>query len=259
MPKILGIVNLTPDSFYAPSRTDPGQICDVVRKMLDDGAWAVDLGAVSTRPGSSPVPLEEEWERLSPALGALAREMPGVRVSIDTFNSEIVRRAFDVIGPFAVNDISAGQMDPEMLPLTGRLGLPYIAMHMHGSPVAPSPTHGDVVEDVIRYFREFTLKAADAGISEWYLDPGFGFSKSVEQNWEVLHRLSELQCIGRPILVGISRKSMIWKRYGITPSEALPATRDAHVLALKQGAEVLRVHDVADAANTIRQLYPNEF
>jgi len=251
MARILGIVNLTPDSFYSPSRTAPGDVVSVAREMIAQGAWGLDIGAVSTRPGSTPVTPEEEWNRLSPALKALSREIPGVRLSIDTFHSEIVQRAFDLIGQFAVNDITAGLHDPGMLPLAGSLGLPMIAMHMHGSPFAPSPTSGNVVEDIINYFREFSSRAEDAGISEWYLDPGFGFSKTVEQNWEVLHRLSELKVIGRPILVGISRKSMIWKRFGISPEEALPATQAAHMLALLQGAEVLRVHDVAEAARTI--------
>lgn len=251
MPKVLGIVNLTPDSFYAPSRTDPGMVCDVVRKMFADGAWAVDLGAESTRPGCTPVPMEEEWRRLSPALEALSRGMPGARISIDTFHSETVRRAFDVIGPFIVNDISAAQMDTEMLPLVGKLGLPYIAMHIHGSPESPLPSPDPIVEDVISYFREFAVRAEEFGVKEWILDPGFGFSKTVEQNWEMLHALSELQIFGKPILVGISRKSMIWKRFGITPEEALPATRDAHLLALRQGADILRVHDVAEAVSAV--------
>ena len=248
--RILGILNLTPDSFYAPSRTAPGDVVSVASRMLADGAWALDLGAVSTRPGSAPVSEQEEWARLEPALLALRDSLPGSLISVDTYRSGIVQRVYDTVGRFIVNDISAGGMDSGMLPLVGRLGLPYIAMHLHGSPFAPSSTPGDVVEDVIAYFREFSLQAASFGISDWILDPGFGFSKTLEQNWSLLYRLSELQCFEHPILVGISRKSMIWKRYGITPAEALPATQDAHMIALRGGASILRVHDVAPAVQT---------
>ena len=249
MIRILGILNLTPDSFYAPSRTAPGDVVSVARGMLADGAWGVDLGAVSTRPGSTPVSLEEEWGRLEPSLVAL-RDL-GCVLSVDTFRSEIVSRVYDTVGQFIVNDITAGAYDPQMLPLVGKLGLPFIAMHMHGSPFAPSETPGDIVEDVLAYFQEFSLRASYAGISQWYLDPGFGFSKTLDQNWELLHRLSDLQCFGKPVLVGISRKSMLWKRFGITPEEALPATSAAHMIALQQGASVLRVHDVAEASRTV--------
>lgn len=248
--RILGILNLTPDSFYAPSRTAPGDVVSVASRMLADGAWALDLGAVSTRPGSAPVSEEEEWARLKPALVALRDSLPGAMISVDTYRSGIVQRVYDSVGRFVVNDISAGAMSADMLPLVGRLGLPYIAMHLHGSPFAPDPTRGYVVEDVVAYFREFDLRASDAGIEDWILDPGFGFSKTMEQNWELLERLSELRCFGRPILVGISRKSMIWKRFGITPAESLPATQDAHLIALRGGATYLRVHDVAEAART---------
>ena len=250
--RILGILNLTPDSFFAASRTSPGDVVSAVEDMLAEGAWGIDLGAVSTRPGSSPVSEQEEWARLEPALASL-RDL-GCVLSVDTFRSGIVSRVYDTVGPFMVNDITAGAHDPGMLPLVGRLGLPYIAMHIHGSPFEPEPTPGDVVEDVIAYFEEFSAKASDAGISDWFLDPGFGFSKTLEQNWELLHRLGELRVTGRPILVGVSRKSMIWKRFGITPEEALPATQAAHMVALQQGASVLRVHDVAEAAQTISRL-----
>ena len=248
MIRILGILNLTPDSFYAPSRTAPGDVVSVASRMMADGAWALDLGAVSTRPGSAPVSADEEWARLEPAL--LALRDSGFTLSVDTFRSEIVSRVYDTVGPFIVNDITAGAYNPGMLPLVGKLGLPYIAMHLHGNPYTPSETPGDVVEDVTAYFRAFALRAADAGIADWILDPGFGFSKTLEQNWDLLYRLSELQCLGRPVLAGISRKSMLWKRFGITPADALPATQAAHLLALQGGATYLRVHDVAEAAQT---------
>ena len=251
MIKILGILNLTPDSFYAPSRTPASEVVTSASEMLEKGAWGIDLGAVSTRPGHTPVSEEEEWRRLSPALELLRRELPGTHFSVDTFRSSIVQKVYDILGPFTVNDITAGALDPEMLPLVGKLGLPYIAMHIHGSPSAPEPTAGPIVDDVVHYFTEFEAKAVDAGIKEWILDPGFGFSKTIDQNWELLYGMGALKVFCRPILAGISRKSMIWKRFGLTPEEALPATQAAHLIALQQGATYLRVHDVAEAAQTV--------
>ena len=178
------------------------------------------------------------------------RQLPAI--SIDTYRSEIVRRAYEIIGPFMVNDISAGQLDPQMLPTVGRLGLPYVAMHMRGTPetMQQFTQYGDLLEDIKAYFRDFALKAADAGIADWLLDPGFGFSKTLEQNWELLRRLEELQELHRPILVGVSRKSMIYKALDITPEEALPATQVVQYAALERGARWLRVHDVAEAVYT---------
>ncbi len=294
---IMGIVNLTEDSFYAGSRTAAADALSRAQKMWADGATVVDLGACSTRPGAPQPSLEEEWSRLEPALREMAGHCPSgnsVRfalsgpshclsrppcertangplplpmcggahvpegqcpaISIDTYRSEIVRRAYEIIGPFMVNDISAGQLDPRMLETVGRLGLPYVAMHMRGTPetMQQCTQYKDLLEDIKAYFRDFALKAADAGIADWLLDPGFGFSKTLEQNWELLRRLEELQELGRPILVGVSRKSMIYKALGITPEEVLPATQVVQYAALERGARWLRVHDVAEAARTAR-------
>ena len=263
---IMGIVNLTQDSFYAGSRTSIADVVSRAQQMWADGATVVDLGACSTRPGASQPSLEEEWARLEPALREMAGYCRAKRtefpvgqypaISIDTYRSEIVRRAYEIIGPFMVNDISAGQLDPQMLDTVGRLGLPYVAMHMRGNPetMQQFTQYTDIVEEIKAYFREFSLKAADAGIEEWLLDPGFGFSKTLEQNWELLRRMEELQELHRPILVGVSRKSMIYKALGITPEEAMPATQVVQYAALERGAEWLRVHDVAEAAQTV-QLY----
>ena len=247
---IMGIVNLTEDSFYAGSRTAAADALSRSQKMWADGATVVDLGACSTRPGAPQPSLEEEWARLEPALREMEGQCPAI--SIDTYRSEIVRRAYEVIGPFMVNDISAGQLDPEMLPTVGRLGLPYVAMHMRGTPqtMQQFTQYKDLLEDIKAYFRDFELKAADAGIADWLLDPGFGFSKTLEQNWELLRRLEELQELERPILVGVSRKSMIYKLLGISPEESLSATQVVHFAALERGATWLRVHDVAEAART---------
>jgi dihydropteroate synthase len=253
--QLLGILNLTEDSYYAPSRVSSQEaLLERVGKMVEEGVDSIDLGACSTRPGAAPVGPEEEWRRLEPALDALRKTFPGLPVSIDTYWSSVVERAYDLIGPFLVNDISAGAYDPSMLPLVGRLGLPYIAMHLRGTPeTMQSLTDypNGVTEEVLRYFRKFSHRADDAGIRQWILDPGFGFAKTVEQNWTLLKELDRLQVLNRPILVGISRKSMIYKRFGITPEDSLPATQVAHFMALERGATYLRVHDVAEARRTV--------
>ena len=274
---IMGIVNLNGDSFYAGSRAAGADAIARARQMWADGADVVDLGACSTRPGSTQPSLEEEWSRLEPALKTLSYTKPAPSVyeprktgpsytksassvyepwiSIDTYRAEIVRRAYEVIGPFLVNDISAGEMDPEMLSTVGRLGLPYVAMHMRGTPetMQSLTDYDDVVAEVIRYFREFEKKAADAGIREWILDPGFGFAKTIEQNYELLNRLDEVSsAFSQEILVGLSRKSMIYKVLGITPEEAMPATQVLNYAALERGATWLRVHDVVPAVQTAR-------
>ena len=252
---ILGIANLTDDSYFAPSRVrDTDALLARVGTMLEEGADWIDLGACSTRPGSQPVGAEEEWRRLEPALQAIRQAFPETRVSIDTYWASVVERAYDCIGPFLVNDISAGALDAAMLPLVGRLGLPYIAMHMRGTPeTMQSLTEypKGVTAEVLKYFRAFAKRAAKAGVTDWILDPGFGFAKTVEQNWTLLEELDQLQVLQMPILVGVSRKSMIYKRFGITPEEALPATQVAHLLALQRGATWLRVHDVAEARRTV--------
>lgn len=273
---IMGIVNLTEDSFYAASRADVADVTARVRQMFADGADVVDLGACSTRPGSLQPSMEEEWSRLEPALLSIADEGDGLLrrqikrpmppeqaipfISIDTYRAEIVRRAYEVIGPFMVNDISAGALDPDMLPTVGRLGLPYVAMHMRGTPqtMQQFTDYKDIVEDVKAYFRVFSLRTADAGIREWVLDPGFGFAKTLEQNYELLGRLNELQELGHPILVGVSRKSMIYKLLNISPEESLAATQVVQFAALERGATWLRVHDVPEAVQTAR-LYESLF
>ena len=297
---IMGIVNLTPDSFYAGSRVPEADAALArMESMLAQGADVLDLGACSTRPGSYQPTLEEEWGRLEPILqeiagctppgacpppdkyrgrgpldtsprrgrsrqwegpeGAKRLESPGgvhPAISVDTYRSEIVQRTFDTIGPFIVNDISAGQMDAKMLETVGRLGLPYIAMHMRGTPetMQSLTDYDDVVEAVIDYFRDFSRKADEYGIQDWIVDPGFGFSKTLEQNYELLARLDEVVSAfpERETLVGVSRKSMIYKKLGITPDEAMPATQVVQFAALEKGAAWLRVHDVAAAVQTAR-------
>ena len=254
---VMGIINLTPDSFYAGSRTATNEFMPKVRQMLSDGADVIDIGACSTRPGAPRPSREEEWQRLEPALCELRMEAqvskpsgggqaPGSvlpAISIDTYRPEIVRRAYEIIGPFIVNDVGGGE--EEMLRAVGELGLPYIAMHGR-------EPKGDVIEDILDFFRDFAVRAEANGVKEWILDPGFGFGKDIDQNYEVLNRLDELKKAGRDILVGISRKSMIYKKLGITPEEAMPETLALERIALEKGASWLRVHDVAETVKMVR-------
>lgn len=251
---IMGIVNMTDDSYFAQSRCSAiDQAVARVGRMLDEGATIIDIGACSTRPGSLPVGAEEEWRRLEPVLKAIKTAYPDVRLSIDTYWSEVVRKTYGLIGDFIVNDISAGEDDPAMLPLVGHLGLTYVAMHKRGTPVVMQSLtdYSDVVGEVLSYFKFFAEKAFQNEISDWILDPGFGFAKTVLQNYELLARLDEFKTVGRPLLVGVSRKSMIYKHFNISPEESLPATQALHLRALQLGADILRVHDVAEATRTI--------
>ena len=252
--KIMGIVNLTDDSYYASSRClEVSSALGRIGTMISEGADIIDIGACSTRPGSLPVGEEEEWNRLKPVLLAVRKEYPSVTISIDTYWSSVVRKAYDLTGSFIVNDISAGEDDPAMLETVGRLGLTYVAMHKRGNPVTMQSMtdYEDVTGAVVRYFDDFAVKASQAGISDWILDPGFGFAKTIDQNYELLRNLSRFKSIGRPVLVGVSRKSMVYKKFGITPEEALPATQVLHLHALSSGADILRVHDVAEARRTV--------
>lgn len=252
--KVMAIVNLTDDSYFADSRCSGVEAAvERIGKMIDEGADIIDIGACSTRPGSLPVGEDEEWSRLAPVLKAVRTEWPDIRLSIDTYRSSVVRKAYEVIGDFIVNDISAGSMDPMMLQTVGGLGLPYVAMHIKGTPetMQSMADYNDVTSEVIEYFKDFGSKAAEAGISSWILDPGFGFAKTIDQNYELLGNLQSLRASGRQILVGVSRKSMIYKKFGITPEESLPATQVVHLQALMHGADILRVHDVAETKRTI--------
>ncbi len=253
---VMGIVNLTDDSYYAGSRcASASDVLSLVDSHIKGGASVIDLGACSSRPGSAPVGPAEEWRRLKPALELIRREFPSIGISIDTYHAAVVEKVHDLIGLFIVNDISAGEDDPLMLGTVGRLGLPYIAMHKRGDSMTMQSLtdYEDVTEEVSRYFMEFSEKAESCGISDWIIDPGFGFAKTVEQNYELLRNLRRLKDVpgDRRILVGISRKSMIYKPLGITPEEALPATQALHLAALQNGADLLRVHDAKEACQTV--------
>ena len=236
----MAVVNLTPDSFFAPSRVRAAQARDRIGELRTAGADIIDLGAVSTRPGAADVSLREEWRRLAPVVRAWDRDIP---LSVDTTRAEIVRRVYDCTGPFIVNDISAGEDDPDMLATVGRLGLPYVAMHKRGNPRtmdAQCDYPEGVVPALVAYFEDFARRAEEYGIAQWILDPGLGFAKSPEQNWEILEKLDAFRALGRPILIGAADKRF-------TGGD----TERAHRLALQHGADILRVHDVAAARETI--------
>lgn len=251
---IMGIVNLTDDSYFAQSRC--GGLEEALARvydMVEEGASIIDIGACSSRPGSIPVGAEEEWRRLAPVLREVRKEWPDLRISIDTYWSEVVGRAYDLIGDFIVNDISAGEDDPQMLPVVGRLGLTYVAMHKRGTPetMQSLTDYNNIVGELVAYFNGFAQKALQFEIENWILDPGFGFAKTLPQNYEILAGLNELKELRRPVLVGVSRKSMIYKLLDISPEDALPATQVLHLKALQEGADILRVHDVAEAVRTV--------
>lgn len=242
MTQIMAIVNLTPDSFFAPSRVRAEEAQERVRSLRAEGADIIDLGAISTRPGAADVSLREEWRRLAPVIRAWDGSIP---LSVDTTRAEIVQRVYDCAGPFLVNDISAGEDDPDMLATVGRLGLPYVAMHKRGNPRtmdAQVDYPDGIMAALTAYFTDFARRAEEHGIADWILDPGLGFAKTAEQNWEILEKLDALQVFGRKILIGAADKRF-------TGGD----TEKAHRLALSHGADILRVHDVAAARATIPQ------
>lgn len=250
----MAIVNLTDDSYFAESRClDVEAALGRISVLLDESADIIDLGACSTRPGSMPVGEEEEWRRLEPVLKSVRERWPDIQLSIDTYWSSVVRKAYALVGDFIVNDISAGTIDPQMLPTAGELGLTYVAMHIKGTPetMQAMADYQDVTAELVSYFSEFAMKSEIFGVKSWVLDPGFGFAKTIAQNYELIRNLAEFNRFGRPLLVGVSRKSMIYKRFNITPEESLPATQVLHMQALINGASILRVHDVAEARRTI--------
>lgn len=254
---VMAIVNATPDSFYSSSRTQSHDaVAERVRRVLSEGATIVDIGGYSSRPDATDVPVEEEWSRVEMALTATREVSSEVAISIDTFRAEIVRRAVAQFGEVIVNDITAGKGDETMLATVAELGVPYIAMHMRGTPqtMQQQTEYGDVVADVVSELNERlqAIKTAGIELEKVALDPGFGFAKTIEQNFELLAGLHKLKALGQPLLVGVSRKSMIYKTLGITPEESLSATQAVHWEALRQGATLLRVHDVKEAVETIK-------
>lgn len=254
-PQVMAIVNVTPDSFYAASRKC--SVHDVeqhVAAALEQGATMFDVGGYSTRPGAAEVSAEEEWRRVE--LGAaVVRNQTNLPLSIDTFRAEIAARATERFGEVIINDISAGEADKQMVGVVAANGLPYVAMHMRGTPQSMQSLTDyprGVVCEVVEYLRQRLEWFNEQGVERVILDPGFGFAKSMEQNYQLLARLDSVAALGVPLLVGLSRKSMIYKLLGVTPEESLPATSALNLFALERGATILRVHDVGEAADVVK-------
>jgi dihydropteroate synthase len=252
-PLVMGILNLTPDSFYKGFlHENQNQILALVEKMLKDGADIIDVGGQSTRPGSSRLSAEEELERVIPSIQAIMKHLPQTVLSIDTYHSKVARIAVE-LGVCLVNDISAGEWDESMISTVAALKVPYCCMHMKGRPetMQDSPSYKNVVTEVFDFLASKINACKDAGIVDVIIDPGFGFGKTLEQNYSLLKHLPEFKSLECPIMVGVSRKSMLYKTLQISAAQALNASTAAHAMALLQGANILRVHDVQEARETV--------
>lgn len=250
------IVNVTDDSFYEGSRTSGAEAIERrVASALEQGAAIFDVGGYSSRPGADDIPPEEEWRRVERGLTAVRRVAGDIPVSVDTFRAEVARRAIENFGELIINDISAGVLDPEIVDVAARYDAPYIAMHMRGTPQTMQSLvsyERDIVTEVCDYFGRRIGELRARGVNRLILDPGFGFAKSVEQNYELMAGLRRLCDMGYPVLSGVSRKSMIYRLLNITPQEALAGTAALNWESLRQGATILRVHDTREAADMVR-------
>jgi dihydropteroate synthase len=255
VPRVMGILNITPDSFYKGSRynTD-GEIIKAASVMLEDGADILDIGGYSSRPGAKDITIEEESGRVLKAIRLINREFPDAVISVDTLRADVAREAVTDCGAKIINDISGGEGDPGMFETVEKLNVPYVLMHMRGNPLTmqDNPVYDDVVADILKWFGEKIFNLRSAGIKDIIIDPGIGFGKTTEQNFELLRRLSDFSITGLPLLVGLSRKGMIWKTLDITPDDALNGTTALNAVALMNGADILRVHDVKEAVQTIK-------
>jgi dihydropteroate synthase len=255
IPKVMGILNITPDSFFGASRYNTDEeIISAAGKMLDDGAAILDVGGYSSRPGAADVSADDERSRVIRAIRLIKGTFSDSVISVDTFRSEIALEAVLEAGAGMINDISGGDADTKMFSVAERLNVPYIMMHMKGNPATMqnNPVYDDIVADILKYFAERIFRLRSAGVKDIIIDPGFGFAKTIAHNYELLRRLDDLQISGLPLMVGISRKSMIWKSLGITADEALNGTTAIHAIALSKGADILRVHDVKEAVQTVK-------
>ncbi len=254
-PRVMGILNLTPDSFYDGGRyMNEKDILLRTGKMLEEGADIIDVGAYSSRPGAEHISSEEEKNRLTGALKALRKEHPGILISVDTFRAEVASFVVNEFNVNIINDISSGMMDPEMISVIALLRVPYIMTHMKGTPqnMQVNPVYQDVSKEVLSFLSERIRKAVDEGVNDIIVDPGFGFGKSLDDNYKMLRELELFGVLGYPVVVGLSRKSMVYKFLKLTPEEALNGTTALNTLALQNGASILRVHDVKEAIQTIR-------
>ena len=254
-PQVMGILNVTPDSFYAGSRSETEK--DITRRLhqiIDEGASIIDIGGYSSRPNAEHISMDEEMNRLRNGLEIIRKHSPNAIVSVDTFRADVAKMCVEEFGVAIINDISAGQMDKEMFSTIARLGVPYIIMHMKGTPqdMQVSPQYDHFLKEIFYYFSEKVQELRDLGVKDIIIDPGFGFGKTLEHNYELMGHLEEFSLFELPLLVGVSRKSMIYKLLGTTPEEALNGTTALHTIALLKGANILRVHDVREAVETTK-------
>ena len=253
-PQVMGILNVTPDSFYAGSRTETEkEIIERLQLITNEGASIIDMGAYSSRPDAEHITAEEEMNRLRTGLNLVQKHQPEAVVSVDTFRADVAKMCVEEYGVAIINDISAGNMDASMFRTVAQLGVPYIIMHMQGTPqnMQTNPHYDNLLKEVFLYFAELVQKLRDLGVKDIIIDPGFGFGKTLEHNYELMNHLDEFRIFELPLLVGISRKSMIYKLLGTTPEEALNGTTVLNTLALMKGANILRVHDVKAAKEAI--------
>jgi dihydropteroate synthase len=255
VPRVMGILNITPDSFYTGSRVNTdSEIISAAIRMVEDGAAILDIGGYSSRPGAKDLSAKEEGDRVFRALKLIRKELPAAIISIDTFRSDIAKEAIEGFGVNMINDISGGEADIHMFDIVAQFNVPYIMMHMKGTPqtMQNNPVYEDVVAEILKWFGERIFRLRSSGVKDIIIDPGFGFGKTTEHNFELLRRLGDFSVTGLPLLVGVSRKGMIWKTLGISASEALNGTTALNAIALQNGADILRVHDVKEAVETIR-------
>ena len=254
-PVVMGILNATPDSFYAGSRTQTeAEIAARVHQIVDEGAGIIDVGAYSSRPGADDVPAEEEARRLRHALDIVRREAPDAIISVDTFRADVAKMCIEEGGAHIINDISGGTLDKNMFRTVARLRVPYILMHIQGEPhtMQQAPHYDNLEQEVFLFLSQRVDQLRQLGVADIILDPGFGFGKTLAHNYELMNRLEDFREFDLPLLVGISRKSMIYKLLGTTPAEALGGTIALNTIALMKGAHILRVHDVRAAVETVR-------
>ena len=248
-PRVMGILNLTPDSFYDGGKfTDEKSILTHVENMLRDGATFIDIGGYSSRPGAIHISEADEMNRVLPAIQSISKKFPEALLCIDTFRASVARRAIES-GACIINDISGGELDPLMFNTVADLGVPYILMHMRGTPqtMTTLTQYDNLLHDIVIYFQKKISQLQNLGVKDIVIDPGFGFAKTADQSYQILENLDYLQILGMPILAGLSRKSMIWKKLGTTPEGALNGTTVLNTVALLRGASILRVHDVKEA------------
>lgn len=253
-PKVMGILNVTPDSFYDGGQFDSDKrMLSQVEKMLSEGVDFIDIGGQTTKPNADLISVEEELQRVIPAVDLILKNFPEALLSIDTFYSKVAEESI-TNGAALINDVSAGSLDENMFKTMARLQVPYIMMHMRGTPQTMQhlTVYDDLVKDILFYFSEKVAKARSLGINDLIIDPGFGFAKTISQNFELMNKLELFQFLELPLLIGISRKSTIYKTLGITPDEALNGTSVLNTIALTKGANILRVHDVKEAVECVK-------